>query len=273
MPNSDVQEAPPVTVPIAYSRVQERHLALVGAGAEFASNTRWHRFTSPNRLLHAATMIEFGNVLLPYGPPCDFRALAMLVGDLRALGNDGLRIIVREQLKALRLAQVLALMKLGVSLILPRACDAITVRQKILSLEGTHYRGDFRRDVEAVIRQTRLAPAHQRLEREDFRTFAKGLVNSDGYPLPHTLVVLHPFTGCESRVIDASLALGLRDGVYTVNPDGISVLLLACKPLDCQGVLERVIGPQFESLLVGWRKIGKSVDILGAIDAMQELSG
>jgi Cellulose biosynthesis GIL len=218
--------------------------------------------------LNATTMIEFGNVLLPYGAACDFRTLAMLVGDLRALGNDGLRIIVREQVKVLRLAQASALTKLGVSLILPRTCDSATVRHKILSLEGTRYRDSFRRDVETVIRQARLAPTHQRMAGENFRNFAQQVVNSDGYSLPQTLVVLHPLTARESRVIDESLALGLRDGVYTVNPEGISVLLLACKPLDSQCMLERVIGPQFESLLVGWRKIGKSVDILGAIDAM-----
>jgi hypothetical protein len=56
--------------------------------------------------------------------------------------------------------------------------------------------------------------------------------------------------------------------VYCVHPDGIWILLMACKPLDCQFVLERVLGQRFESLLAGWRKIGKGKDILSMIHAM-----
>ncbi len=269
MSNSELQEALAAPDPIVQSRFQERHLALTGAGSEIAGASKWHCFNSPNRLLTAAAMLESGNVLLPFGGD-GFRPLAMLVGDLRALGNDGLRIIIREEGKSLRLAQATALVKLGVSLILPRALEPGTMKQRILSLEGTRHRGPFRRDVEAVIRQVRLVPTHQRMLSENFRTLAHSVVDYESDALPSTLVVLHPLTAVEGRKIDKSLSLGLRDGVYTVSPEGIWILLMACKPFDCQLVLERVIGAQFESLLVGWRKIGKSIDILSAIDAMHE---
>ena len=269
MPKPEVQDALAVTDPIAHCRVEERHLALTGAGCEMAGAGKWHCFTSSNRLLTAAAMLESGNVLLPYGGD-GFRPLAMLVGDLRALGNEGLRIIIQEEGKSLRLAQASALVKLGVSLILPKVLEPAKMEQKILSLAGTRHRGNFRRDVEAVIRQVRLVPTHQRMVSENFRTLAHSVLDCESDSQPSTLVVLHPLTTIEARKIDESLALGMRDGVYTVNPEGIWILLGACKPFDCQLVLERVIGAQFESLLVGWRKIGKSSDILSAIDTMHE---
>jgi Cellulose biosynthesis GIL len=272
MPNSDVQVALPAAESVAHSGYQEMHLVLTsgstGVGAELAGHSRWQSFTSPNRLLSAATMLESGNVLLPYGLVDNFRSIAMLVGDLRALGNDGLRIIVREEGESLRLAEVSALIKLGASLVLPGALDAALARQKLLSLEGTRYRGNFRRDVEAVIQRASLAPSHQRIESENFQSFAHSVIDSEGDSRPHTLVVLNPLTAREGLEIDKSLSLGLRDGVYAVNTEGIWILLMACKPLDCQVVLERVLGPSFESLLVGWRKIGRSGDILSAIDKM-----
>ena len=215
-------------------------------------------------------MLKSGNILLPYGAPNSFRSLALLVGDLRSMGNDGLRIVVREQGKTLRLSQSTALMKLGVSLILPKSLDSALVRRSIIDLEGTKYQGKFRRDVEEVLRQARKMQTHQRMTEEEFRTHAQNVLGAELSPLPHTLVVLHPLTARESKDIDTALSTGLRDGVYTVQPEGIWLLLMACKPFDCQPVLERVIGSQFENLLIGWRNIGNSIDILSAIYAMHE---
>jgi hypothetical protein len=194
----------------------------------------------------------------------------MLVGDLRAFGNDGLRIIVREQGKTLRLAQASALIDLGVSLILPRNMRSTEARQKILELVGKSYQGRFRRDVEFVIKQSRPEPARQRMTNEEFRAFAHELFDAKSNSIPHTLVVLHPLTSREGRDIDEALSKGLRDGVYSIHSDGVWLLLMACTPFNCQSALERFMGPEFESLLVGWRKIGKDDDILRAIDVMQD---
>lgn len=173
-------------------------------------------------------------------------------------------------LKSLRQAQATALVSLGVSLILPKALEPAKAQQKILSLEDTRHRGNYRRDVEAVIRQVRQAPTHHRMLSENFHTLAHGVLDYESDLLPSILVVLHPLTALDGREIDEALSLGLRDGVYSLNPEGIWILLLACKPFDCQLVIERMIGEQFESHLVGWRKIGERTDILSAIDAMHE---
>ena len=266
----DRQRVTPFTPGIPNARLQERHLSLNSAGVEFATNPRWQSFTAANKLLNAAAMLKCGNIVLPYGAPINFRTLALLVGDLRSMGNDGLRIVVREQGKSLRLSQSTALMKLGVSLILPKALDPALVRQSIVGLEGTRYQGKFRRDVEEVLRQARQMQTVQRMTEEEFRTHAQCVLGAGFSPLPHTLVVLHPLTARESKDIDTALSTGLRDGVYTVQPEGIWLLLMACKPFDCQPVLERVIGSQFENLLIGWRNIGNSIDILSAIYAMHE---
>jgi hypothetical protein len=79
-------------------------------------------------------------------------------------------------------------------------------------------------------------------------------------------VVLHPMTGSGAEAITSSLAQGLRDGIFFAHPEGIWILLMACKPLDCQTVLERVLGQRFEGLLVGWRKMGKPADILKEVN-------
>jgi hypothetical protein len=249
---------------------QETHLALGDAGAGLAASAHWHHFKSTNSLMAAATMIRCGNVVLPFVGRRGFKVLGTLVGDLRSLGNDGLRVIVREQDQTLRLAEVRALMRLGVCVILPKALVLADARQKLLSLEGTRYRNDFRSDVEIVLRQACPELSSRRMVSEDFVAFAHSVVALENNALPNTLIVIHPLTSREAREIDALLSKGFRDGAYVVRPEGIWLLLLACKPFDCQGVLERLLGSQFESLLVGWRKIGKSADILRTIDHMHD---
>ena len=148
-----------------------------------------------------------------------------------------------------------------------------SARLQVHSLEGTSYRSLFRRDVERVVRDARFFHSKQRLEAPNFLLHAETILDPTQQDLPHTLVVLHPMTGQGAEAITASLVLGLCDGVYLVHPEGIWILLMACKPLDCQMVLERVLGQRFESLLVGWRKIGRPNDILKAIQALDSQHG
>jgi hypothetical protein len=270
MPNSYPREA--FVSPLPFSDVWsgESHLALGQAGVELASCARWQNFKSTSDLMAAATMIRGGNVVLPFAGRKGFKVLGSLVSDLRSLGNDGLRIVVREQGEILRLTETRALMKLGVSLILPKDLALAEARLKLLSLEGSKYRNRFRGDVDMALPHACSELSSRRMVSEDFVAFAHSVVALDGDALPHTLIVLHPLTAREAREIEALLSKGVRDGAYVVRPEGVWLLLMACKPFDCQCVLERLLGSQFESLLVGWRKIGKNADVLKAIDHMHD---
>jgi Cellulose biosynthesis GIL len=253
---------------IPFARFQERHIAFAGTSAEFAVNSRWLVIEDSGLLLKAAKMLRAGSIILPYSIATGFRSLARLVAALRDLDNDAIRIVVREQNKRLRLSQTTSLIKLGVSMVLPREMTAASARLQVQTLEGTAYRSMFRRDVERVVRESRFLQTKQRLAAPEFRLHAEAILDPSQHDLPHTLVVLHPMTGQAGEAIASSLAQGLRDGVYLIHPEGIWILLMACKPLNCQVVLERVLGQRFESLLLGWRKLGKPEDILTAIHAM-----
>jgi hypothetical protein len=253
---------------IPFARFQERHIAFAGTSAEFAVNSRWLVIEDSGLLLKAAKMLRAGTVVLPYSIATGFRSLARLVAALRDLDNDAIRIVIREQNKRLRLSQATSLIKLGVSMVLPREMTSASARLQVQTLEGTAYRSLFRRDVERVVRESRFLQTKQRLAAPEFRLHAETILDPAQHDLPHTLVVLHPMTGQAGEAIASSLAQGLRDGVYMVHPEGIWLLLMACKPLNCQMVLERVLGQRFESLLIGWRKLGKPEDILKVIHAM-----
>jgi hypothetical protein len=253
---------------IPSARFQERHIAFAGTSAEFAVNSRWLDIDDTALLLKAASMLKAGSIVIPYSISTGFRSLSRLVAAIRDLDNDAIRIVLREQNKRLRLAQTTSLLKLGVSMVLPREVTGASARLQVQTLEGTRYRSLFRRDVERVVRESRFLQTKQNLGAAEFKLHAETLLDVGHQELPHTLVVLHPMTGAAAEAISARLAQGLRDGVYFCHAEGIWILLMACKPLDCQSVLERVLGQRFESLLVGWRKMGKPADILQAVDSM-----
>lgn len=253
---------------IPFARFQERHIAFAGTSAEFAVNSRWLEIDDSSLLLKAADMLKAGSIVLPYGIATGFRSLARLVAAIRDLDNNSIRIVVREQNKRLRLSQTTSLLKLGVSLVLPREMTGASARLQLQALEGTSYRPMFRRDVARVVREARFLQTKQQLSAPEFRLHSEAVLDPNQQDLPHTLVVLHPMTSQAGEVIVSSLAHGLRDGVYSFHPEGIWILLMACNPLNCQMVLERVLGQRFESLLIGWRKIGKPDDILKTIQAL-----
>ena len=204
---------------IPAARFQERHIAFAGTSAEFAVNSRWQSIDDVGELLKAATLLKAGNVILPYSISTGFRSLAKLVAAIRDLDNESIRIVIREQNKQLRLAQMTSFIKLGVSMILPRVMAGPSARLQVQSLEGTSYRSLFRRDVERVVRDARFFHSKQRLEAPEFLLYAEAILDPSQQDLPHTLVVLHPMTGQGVEAITASLALGLRDGVYLLHPE------------------------------------------------------
>lgn len=256
------------TAAIPFARFQERHIAFFGTSAEFALNSRWLVIEDSSLLLKAADMLKAGSIVLPYSIATGFRSLARLVAAIRDLDNDAIRIVIREQNKRLRLSQTTSLLRLGVSMVLTREMTGASTRLQVQTLEGTSYRYLFRRDVERVVREARFLQTKQQLSAPEFRLHTEAILDPTRHALPHTLVVLHPMTSQAGEAIVSRLAQGLRDGVYLVHPEGIWILLMSCKPLDCQAVLERVLGLRFESLLIGWRKIGKPEDILKTIHAM-----
>ena len=262
----------PMTRPMpGTGRRHERHLVLRELESEFATSPRWTVATDAQQLLRLARTIKSGNIILPYGRGTGFRSLARMVWGLRALDNPGLRILVREHGRRLRLPQGVALMRLGASAILPIGLSPAAVRAQAQAFEGSRYRGIFQNDVDRVIRESRLLSRRARLAIAEFRSHTRQVLDPKSGDTPHTLVVLHPMTEAGAQAICASLESGLRDGVFCSEPDGVWVLLMACRPMDCQSVLERVLGVRFESLLVGWRKIGNRNDILRTVIEMDDL--
>jgi hypothetical protein len=253
-------------VAIPRARFQERHIAFGGTSPEFAVNSRWLEIEDAGLLMKAVSLLKAGSVVLPYTISTGFRSLAKLVAAIRDLDNDAVRIVIREQNKRLRLAQTTSLLKLGVSMVLPKEMSGASARLQVQTLEGTRYQSLFRRDVERVVRESRFMQTKQQLGASEFKLHAESLLDPKQQDLPHTLVVLHPMTGSGADAITSSLAQGLRDGIFFAHPEGIWILLMACKPLDCQTVLERVLGQRFEGLLVGWRKMGKPEDILKEVN-------
>jgi hypothetical protein len=256
--------------PITAARFQERNIAFGGVAYEFAVNSRWRDISDATSLLKAASAMKSGTVVLPYSMATGFRSLARLVAALRDVDNIGLRVVVREQNKRLRLSQASALLSLGASLILPRDMVSASARAQVHALEGSFYRANFRRDVERVIREARAYQTQSRLDELEFRMAAKTLLHADRMDLPHTLVVLNPMTEQGVEAISSRLSDNLRDGIHCAHHECVWILLMACRPLDCQNVLERVLGQRFESLLLGWRKIGNRADILQAVLHMDD---
>jgi Cellulose biosynthesis GIL len=204
-----------------------------------------------------------GTVVLHFDHHNEMRELAQTVAAIRALGRAQIRIVIRECQSRLRTAQMVALFRLGVSVIIPQSISGTAGRLMAESLAGSLVTRNFETDVKKALSEARVDFRAGPLAPDEFKNAVELLLNAASeMDLPCTLVVMNPQTAIASNAAMSAIKIALRDAVFAESDDGIWVFLFGCAPESAQIVMTRLLGARFENLLVGWRRLSGARDIL-----------
>jgi Cellulose biosynthesis GIL len=232
-----------------------------------AQSAQWRLVDNALEALDQLRNSLAATAVLHFDKHSDLRDLAQTVAAIRALGRPQIRIVIRECGARLRTAQMVALFRLGVSVIVPQSLGGTTARLMAESLAGSLVTRSVDTDVKKALAEARVDLRPGPLRVDEFKRAVEGLLGAAAeMDLPCTLVVLNPQTALASQAALSSIKRALRDAVFAESEDGIWVFLFACAPESAQIVMTRLLGPRFENLLVGWRRLSGAKEIMPALD-------
>jgi hypothetical protein len=217
-----------------------------------------------------ALLAGAATVVLHFDRAAGLRELAQAVAVLRAVGRPQLRIVVRETAGRLRLAQMIALLRLGVSMVIPRELPGPSARLMAESLRGTLFTRPHERDIDRALAGVKENLTRRALDVGAFREQAERLMGwCEALQVPATLVRFSLVSPQVARATSAALLRGARDCLFAEHPTGLWVLLFGCLPEHADAVLSRLLGAHFERLIADVRRIGDPLAILDALRLLE----
>ena len=241
---------------------QEIQLATPVAIADFARDgAGWERAESLLDAVDKARRMVGGTVILHFDPETSLRELAQAIAVLRAQPRPQLRIIVRECGARLRMPQVAALMRLGMNMIIPQEVAGLSAQAMAESLRGTlssrHYDGD----VDRLMTSVDIDLPSRVVGVGDFRRqVADLLLRAQELEVPVCLVRFSAVSPQAMRAVLGALSRG-RNCLFTQHDGGGWMLLYGCLPERAAGVLARLLGARYESLLEDFQLVGEQGEI------------
>ena len=222
--------------------------------------------------VQAAAAVERGTVILMFGSHREFQALCDTVAAIRAIGRRGLRVVVRESGVRLRVAQSIALLRLGVSEIASGPSAAESVEKMVVSLQGSRFERRYERDVQQVMLEAKSLLAGGLLPTSEFRTDVEATIAaSEPYNLGHALMRLYARPGQQMAAI-TKLEHRLRDTTIARNGLEIWVFLFGCDRGDVRALLDRVFAGSLTDLVSDWSVVDERSRILTALESIKSQS-
>ena len=211
-----------------------------------------------------------GTVVLHFDRVQNLKELAQAVAALRALARPQLRIVIRECAARLRLAQTVALLRLGVSMVIPIEVPGSSGRLMAESLKGSTFTRPFESDVTATLEDARSEAIRGALPVAEFKRKVESLLSvTVDFEVPHTLVSFSTITPAAAKAASAALRRSARDAIFCEDESSLEVFLFGCAPEHAEMVLARILGARFESLLLGWQRISGNRELLAALSRLQ----
>ena len=144
IPSSERDEDLPPVDSVVYVR---RAIGSEAAGG-------WQEAESIADAVDAARRSMAATLLLPFEHPRDYEILCRAVVTVRAMARRSLRVAVRELAMRLRASQTLALLRLGVSTIIPADVGDTAARRLVESLHGSRFERRHDMDAQHVDEET-----------------------------------------------------------------------------------------------------------------------
>lgn len=206
-----------------------------------------------------------GTVVLHFERHAAFRELAQTVASIRGHGRAQVRLVVRESGARLRLPQMVALLRLGVSMFIPREVPGASAKLVADSLRGTLFTRPYESEVDLVLKDE-VNPQRGMLSISAFRFEIDRLLGlADEMDVPCTLIRFTAVAPGALRAATSALQRGARDAVCTEHDGCIWSFLFGCPPDHADAVMARLLGARFESLLAGWQRISGARDVTRAL--------
>jgi hypothetical protein len=206
-------------------------------------DSSWTLFKHHAELIEASRRMTAGAVVLAFDRATPLRALCQTVAAVRRAAAPWVAVMVRERGLRLRLAQQIALTRLGASTVVPATADDADLAQAVRALSGTAFLRALPDDVERTIAAADTASSPHLMVTRAFRdTVAEVLAASDGLELPHALLHVACDPAKAQQLGTFALQRKLRDAALTVDPTGLWVFLHGCPANRAAGVAERAFG-------------------------------
>ncbi len=213
--------------------------AAVGAAA--GGSAQWQEAASHAEALEAARRSEAATLVLPFRQPADFAAICATVAAVRAMGRPELRVVVRECGRRLRAVQALALMRLGLSSVIPLEIYDVGARHMIDLLKGSRFDRAYETDFEQVADDT--APFLSGGTASSLALFLEAveglLVAADGRDFESCLVRIATGTAEAARRW-AQSRKAARDLLCLAHGNDVIVFVFGCARAALPGVLSRL---------------------------------
>lgn len=250
---------------------KEQNVVTRAAADGFTESTSaWQIADGFIDVIHRARTILAGTVVLDFDRTSALRDLAQTVAALRSLGRPQLRIVVRECGARLRLVQLVALLRLGVSMVIPKDVVGVAARLMAESMRGSLLTRACDDDVAGVIERTRADLPPRALRIDQFRQRVEDLmqVGSDA-EIPHTLVRFSTVSPQAMRAAQNALQRGARDALFAEHDRSLWVFLFGCSVDNAHRVLARLLGARFEKLMLSWQRLGSATEILRTLALLE----
>jgi hypothetical protein len=213
---------------------------------------RWSVVASTMDAIDLARRTDAGTVVLEFHRGQDFRGLCQALAAIRGFGNPFLTIVVRERGMKLRLAQQVALTRLGVSTLVPLEADDQALKVAVRALAGMAFLRRIADDVDDVIGQAASTVAAQLLVPKQFGETVERVVGSGlSVDMPHSLVHVECEPAKAQQLGTLAMQRRIRDVVMTVETSGLWMMLFCCPPARALQVAERAFGRHFGEVAQG----------------------
>jgi hypothetical protein len=229
----------------------------------------WVVVSNHAEAIEAARRLSSGTVVLGFDRGTPFRALCHTVASIRRAAAPWVAIVVRERGLRLRLAQQIALARLGTSTVLPDGQDDIALALAMRALSGTAFMRPLPEDIEATIAVAGTALAPQLMVTRAFRdTVSEVLSSSEGIDLPHTLLHVACDPAKAQQLGTLALQRKIRDAAMSVDPSGLWLFLFGCPMNRASGVAVRVFGRNHPEIASGISTEGTTGDIARRLERL-----
>ena len=200
----------------------------------------WQEAESISDAVDAARRSEAAILLLPFEKLGDYEVLCRAIVTVRAMGQPALRVMVRERQLRLRASQQLALMRLGVSSIIPADLSDGATKRVVDSLYGSRFMRPYDMDAQQVDEETSGLLRRAVTSPAAFCDVVERLLAaSDDFDIDSCLVRLE-FAGHEpTGVVNIARRLG-RDLVAFAHRQTAWLFVFGCPRTMAPAMLERL---------------------------------
>jgi Cellulose biosynthesis GIL len=159
-----------------------------------------------------------------------------------------------------------ALMRLGVSMVIPKELSGSGARMVAESMRGSVSARSFETNVDQVFAESQADSRVGFMGIAEFRLAVDRLLGiSEEVEIPVALIRFSMASAQALRAASGALQRGARDTVFTEYDNCVWALLFGCGAEHAEVVLSRLLGARFERLMAGWQRFGSAVEITQAM--------